>query len=286
MVKGALRTILSRRRPLWLLYLLISLPAPIFAALMEGLPASFARYPLLREALSERSLDKLLELLLLIGDVPYAPGGGLATLLGFCGLLLILPLWPLLRLWLEGGILHDYSAPKKPTSRDFWAACRQHFGLFTRLFIVELLAATLFAVPIIFLYLVGHPILWVEIIVLLAYSPLFALFELARTAAVMTSLDTVGAALKAALRMVQQRGKGIAFLFTLWLILFLGLALLWKGLTALIPFTAWPLLLFFGQVHIILRLLAYLWRRAMEVQLWQEGCVSPTLPTGEVMNAT
>ncbi len=291
MVKAALRTTLTRRRPLWMLYLLVSLPAPIFALLLEGLPAAFARYPLLRRALSERSLDGLLELLTLMGreQFPYARGGGTATLLGFCGLLLILPLWPLLRLWLEGGILHDYAAPERPGRRAFWRACRRHFGLFARLFVVELLAAVVLSIPLVlFLYLVGRYALWAvkgaEIAAILAMLPLFALFELARTAAVMQSLESVGAALKAALRMVRRRGKAVAHLFALWLALFVGLALLWKGLTAIIPFTAWPLLFLFGQIHLLLRLFAYLWRRAMEVQLWQEAGVPPTLPAREVMD--
>ncbi len=291
MVKAALRTTLTRRRPLWMLYLLVSLPAPIFALLLEGLPAAFARYPLLRRALSERSLDGVIELLLLMGrgQLPYARGGGTATLLGFCGLLLVLPLWPLLRLWLEGGILYDYAAPERAGRRAFWTACRRYFGLFARLFVVELLAAVVLSVPLVlFLYLVGRYALWAvqgaEIVALLAALPLFALFELARTAAVMQSLETVGSALKAALRMVRRRGKAVALLFALWLVLFVGLALLWKGLTALVPFTAWPLLLLFGQLHLLLRLVAYLWRRAMEVQLWQEAAVSPASPAREVMD--
>ena len=291
MVKRALHRVLTRPRPLVLLYLLVSLPAPIFALLLEGLPAAFARYPLLRRALSERSLDGLLELLILMGQgqFPYARGGGTATLIGLCGLLLILPLWPLLRLWLEGGILHDYAATEGAGRREFWRACRRHFGLFSRLFVVELLAATLLAIPLVlFLFVVGRYALWAvkgaEIAALLAVLPLFALFELARTAAVMQSLESVGAALKAALRMVRRRGKAVALLFALWLALFVGLALLWKGLTAIIPFTAWPLLLLFGQLHLLLRLAAYLWRRAMEVQLWQEAAAPPTLPAREVMD--
>ncbi len=290
MVKAALRTILTRRRPLWALYLLVSLPAPIFALLLEGLPAAFARYPLLRRALSERSLDGLLELLILTGreQFPYARGGGMATLLGFCGLLLILPLWPLLRIWLEGGILHDYAAPARAERRAFWRACRRHFGLFARLFVVELLATVALSIPLVlFLYLVGRYALWAvkgtEIAALLAMLPLFALFEMARTAAVMQSLESVGTALKAALRTIRRKGKAVVLLFALWLVLFVGLALLWKGLTALIPFTAWPLLLLFGQLHLLLRLLAYLWRRAMEVQLWQGDAVHSALPR-EVMD--
>ncbi len=56
--------------------------------------------------------------------------------------------------------------------------------------------------------------------------------------------------------MMRHKGKAVARLFALWLALFVGLALLWKGLTALIPFTAWPLLLLFGQLHLLLRLAA------------------------------
>ncbi len=278
MVKVSFHRLLRHPRPWLLLYLLVSVPSPILALLIAGVSVPFARYPLLREVIGHHSLDAFIEMLLLLPKVslPGLREGSIATLIGLCGLLLVLPLWPLLRLWLEGGILYSYLREEAVPARHFWSACRYHFPLFARLFVVELLGGIVVAIPFILAgYLalrlgpaIGRLARWVGLLSLLLFS---LWFELARTAAVIEGERRLLAALKAAAGFLRRRGPRFLLVLLGWGVGFALLSLFWKGVTHLIPLTAWPFLLILGQLHLLLRLLLYLWRRVMEILLWPSG---------------
>ncbi len=271
MVRKALRRLWQRPRPLILLYLMVSVPAPFFAVLFEAAVAPLSRYPALRTAIARHSLDAWLELITMFPrQMPQGMQHSFWTIgIGLCGLLLVLPLWPFARLFLEGGILYSYAAETKPDRRAFFRAGRHYFGLFTRLYLLEIGLVIVLSVP---LAGIGYaasrldPVagkvagrVGVALVLLLLF-----IIEMARTLAVVEGTDRVGAALKASLRFLRRRGGAFLLIVLLWGLGFGLLRLAWRHLAAHLT-DAWLPILLAGQAHLVLRLLLYLWRRAMEI---------------------
>lgn len=114
----------QRPRPLVLRYVVQTLLAlPLATVIAVGLVA-WLRVPLMRQALDERSLDLLIEVI----SQPAASGlSWLALVGGALGVvvasLVAMAIW----VWLQGGTLATYCAPERLSLREFGTACSRWF---------------------------------------------------------------------------------------------------------------------------------------------------------------
>ncbi len=267
--------VLRRPRPWLLLYSVTLAPALVLALLLTQPLLDVSRSPLLREALVNRSLDQLIEVLRPAPLPPEAQTGP------SFGALLSVPLWGtflvvagLLRSYLQGGTLATYAADGPLDWGVFWETCGRWFGPFLLLNVSMGLAKGV--------VLVVGGILTAQLwpggalggqlalgVTLLLVSALGLWTELARAAAVAGGKRRVGTALGAGLRVLRQRPGRllglVAGILALQAVVF-GLNRL-SG--TLLPIPAWLATLLVQQVFVAARLGLRLSRHAGQVILAQ-----------------
>ena len=266
----ALKRFLTRPLPWLLLYLVSFLPALLFGPLMAGSFAWLARYPLFRVALTNRSLAEFRELLMLAAHTPRTSVPW--TLFAIGGVALLLPVFALLRVFLEGGTLFTYADPSAPDVRRFLAGCRRWFGSFLAINLLGWIVLTLVAVVAgVLIALVWNVALWLTqilvILTLLLLGLLVTWIELARAAAVAHDTRNIFAALRESGVLFVRRPLPLLGLVGGALAVQVLLMLLSQAVMRAIPIPWWLLSLAVGQLVIFLRLGVRLARRAGMVGL-------------------
>ncbi len=271
----ALTQVWRRPRAWVLFYLLVSLPAAGVGMLLTLAWMPLLRSPLLRWALETRRLDFALDFLL---GMPLTtqfelvhPYNGLPTLgftaLGVCGVLLIWPLFGLLWVALEGAALTSYAAPESISWRAFWQGAKRWFGPFL---LLNSLGVVLAGLALAVLLGAGYalsgmyPTLgkYVSGLGWALAGGIGTLVELMRAAAVARDTRHPKALARCAFQALRQKPGAIAALVGGGLIAYGLLALAYRGLMAVLPFSWWLAVILVQQSYIALRLGVRLSREA------------------------
>jgi hypothetical protein len=265
--------VVRRPRPWLLLYGVTLVPALILALLLTQPLLDVSRSPLLREALVNRSLDQLIEVLRPAPVPPEAqtgPSFGALLIVPLLGTFLVVA--GLLRSYLQGGTLATYAADGPLDRGVFWGTCGRWFGSFLLLNVGMGLAKGVGLVVggILTAQVWSNSALGGRIalgVTLLLVSALGLWTELARAAAVARGRRRVGAALGAGIDVLRQRPGQllglVAGILALQAVVF-GLNRL-SG--RLLPIPAWLASLLVQQVFVAARLGLRLSRHAGQVIL-------------------
>ncbi len=270
MVAGVyLLRVLRRPWPWVVRYLLIAAPSAVLSVLIALPLGRLFRLPLFAEALDDRSLDGLIEVVMYRSD-GESSGPWLAL-----ALLLVPVGWTIVQLagvWLEGGILTTYALPDAPSRKTFTSASTRWFGRFLLLAFLGLGIIAILIGGTLGMALLGRA-LWlplgsaIAVIGLVVSLGVGAWVRLARAAMTVSEDGHVVRALREAGRVMVRHPL-------LWLRVVVGALalralLIWLGgtLSAGVPLRVWLLSLVVQQPVQIALVGVGLVRRAAEVGL-------------------
>jgi len=274
LLKRTAKRVLTHPRPWILRYLILFVPALVFAVIItlplwQNLP-----YPVIRSILDQREIDIILDALLHAGD-----GNSnllLPLVLTAVACLVWLPV-QIASLWLEGGTLFSYTSAKPITWKVFFSACNRWFGFLLLFQCLSALVTTGILITTVGITVMMRalwtPLMWLVIccgMLLILYLSLW--FETARAVAVTRNDKHVGHSLRDSARFIIREPAALSAFYIIALAGMAVLLLFQRWIASVIPASWWLLSL------IVLQGLAYtrhglrLFRRSGEVLFAQTYC--------------
>ena len=273
--------VLRRPWPWVLRYLLTAAPSAALSVLIALPLGHLFRLPLFAEALDDRSLDGLIEVVMYRSD-GESPGPWLVL-----ALLLVPVGWAIVRLvgvWLEGGILTTYALPDAPSRKTFTGASTRWFGRFLLLAFLGLGIIAILIGGTVGLALLGRA-LWLPLgsaIPVIGLAVSFGVGGWIRLARAVMTVSEDGHVVRA----LREAGRVMVHHPLPWLGVVVGALalralLIWLGstLSAGIPLRAWLLSLVIQQPVQFALVGVGLARRAAEVRLVQVATPSAQGPS-------